>query len=871
MITLIDALHGILCEIQLGHLDEALESCGILLTEYPENPDGWHLKGLIHHLKGEQDAAVREISRAIRFAKTATPDMLMNRAAAYLHQGRWNAAITDLRKAVEIQPENAQGCLNLSYALNELHRFDEAEAFARRAAEAMPDSADAHANLARTLIGTRRVEEARTACETALRLNPGSLAARTVLGSIQLESGELSGAIESFEAALGQNRGNPALLANLGKAYEKQQRFEEAEAHFRMAVELAPETARYYLDLGTVLAARRRFAEAEKVFRLGLEKAPGHLELSRNLVLSLRDQAKFEEAEGLFRELVGRCPKSAALHAQFGLTLLCAERGDDAEAQFRKALELDPEEPDALFGKASILNGKREEREALSILQQILIREPDHLDSVRLLVSIHAKRKEINEARRWLQYLSRSERENPESLLFVGRTYADLGDSEAMIAAYKRAAAADPSHFVAAVTLSGALEMRNRLDEAAHWLSKAKSLNRESFLADYTEIRLLRQRKRYDEAVALAEASLKRPFEETDPRIPHEEKDARTLVPFELGTLLDRAGRCEEAFAVFTEANDARRKLYRNEERDRKALDHKIDGFKRLFQKTWVSSWTEPLSFAPEQTPVFLVGFPRSGTTLLGQILDSHGDIHVLEEPETIERVAEGIRDSQSGFGWTVANLEPADFIRLRNLYFRQVERHLPRREKKMLVEKMPLNLITAGVIHRIFPAAKFIFLKRHPCDACLSCFMQGFTINPAMCHFFNLDDTTAFYVRVMELWKQYRDVLKFPCYELSYEALLDDFDGQTKRLLEFIGADWDDSVRNYHTHAATRQDIITPSYRQVTQPIYKTAQDRWNRYAAHLQPYLDRLAPFIEAFGYSGADETRTPAGSPEEPPTAQ
>ena len=856
MAMLIERLNTILGDIRNGSLDSAEAGCGALLAEHPTNPDGWHLKGLMHHLRGDQETAVKEFSKAIRFTKKPTADMLTNRAAAYFRLGKWSEAVADLRGVVDADPDNALACLKLAYGLNELDRYAEAETYARRAATSLPQLAEARATLARALYGTGRFEEAREECEAALALDPQCLGALIALGSVCIETGRFAEAIEAFEAALEQNRGNPILIANLGRAYEKQRRWDDAEAHFRMAVELAPDVARYYLDLGTVLAARRRFELAEATFRLGLEKSPGHLELTRNLGLALRDQRKYEEAESLFRELLGRRPKSAAVHAQLGITLWCAGRVDDAEIHFDRAMELEPDHADALFGKASVLNRRGEYREAASILQQVLIREPDHLDCVRLLISIHEKRKEISEARRWLQYLSRREADHPDTLVFMGCTYGNLGDSAAMIDCLEKAAAIDPEHRVAATTLASVLEIRNRVDEAEGWLDRAKSLGGESFAVDFAEIRLLRRRQKYEEALALAEASLARPFGESDRNLPHEERDARTMIPYEKGALLDRSGRYEEAFEAFIEGNVARRSLYRVVDRLRKAVDRRVDGCKRLFQKTWVASWTPPLSFDEQKTPVFLVGFPRSGTTLLGQILDSHPELDVLEEPETVERIAEDIRDSESGFGWTIANLEHADFIRLRNHYFRQVERHLPRRTGKILVEKMPLNLINAGLIRRVFPSAKFVFLKRHPCDACLSCFMQGFTVNPAMSHFYDLDETTKFYVRVMELWKQYREVLKFPCHEMTYEGLLGDFEGETRRLLEFVGVDWNDSVREYHTHAAGRQDIITPSYRQVTQPIYTTAQNRWKRYEQHLEPYLERLQPFIEEFGYGEKSE---------------
>ena len=295
-----------------------------------------------------------------------------------------------------------------------------------------------------------------------------------------------------------------------------------------------------------------------------MEHAPDHLELTRNLGLSLRDQCKFDEAETLFRGLLGRKPNNAALHAQLGLTLCCAGRMDDAEGPIARALDLDPGQSDALFGKASVLNYKGEQREALSVLQQILVRDPEHLDSVRLLVSIHVSRKEIGEAKRWLQYLSRREPEHADSLMFTGRAYGDLGDAEAMIECFRKAAELDPEHQTAAANLASVLEIRNRCDEAEQWLARAKSLgSSELCTLDLTELRTLRRRHKYEEALGLAEASLARPFDEEDESISAEERNARTMIPFEKGALLERGGRYEEAFDAFVQGNDALREASR--------------------------------------------------------------------------------------------------------------------------------------------------------------------------------------------------------------------------------------------------------------------------------------------------------------------
>ena len=155
----------------------------------------------------------------------------------------------------------------------------------------------------------------------------------------------------------------------------------------------------------------------------------------------------------------------------------------------------------------------------------------------------------------------------------------------------------------------------------------------------------------------------------------------------------------------------------------------------------------------------------------------------------------------------------------------------------------MPLNTVEVPLIWRLFPNAKCILAIRHPCDATFSCFMQNFVINNAMSTFFTLEKTAAAYAGVMSLWQEYIAVLPVDYHRIRYEDLVADQDGESRRLLDFLGLEWDEKVMHHDEHARTRH-ISTPSYHQVTQPIYKHAKYRWKRYEQYLKPVLPVLHP---------------------------
>ena len=171
--------------------------------------------------------------------------------------------------------------------------------------------------------------------------------------------------------------------------------------------------------------------------------------------------------------------------------------------------------------------------------------------------------------------------------------------------------------------------------------------------------------------------------------------------------------------------------------------------------------------------------------------------------------------------------LSEADVLSLRDIYFKELKMHLDRTDDgKLVVDKFPLNIVHAGVIHRVFPDAKFILALRHPCDCVLSCFMQTFKLNDAMANFLSLDQSAKLYAAVMELWSVYQQKLDLDVHVLKYEDLVQDLEGTCKSLIGFLGLEWDDNLHNYQRTALDRSNIKTPSYNQVTQPLYKQAAE---------------------------------------------
>jgi Sulfotransferase family len=245
-----------------------------------------------------------------------------------------------------------------------------------------------------------------------------------------------------------------------------------------------------------------------------------------------------------------------------------------------------------------------------------------------------------------------------------------------------------------------------------------------------------------------------------------------------------------------------------------------------------------------------MLGFPRSGTTLVQQILQSHPQIHTLDE---VDPAMGALRDHFAGtparYPECLELLSDADWQELRGTYFRTVDAlGLPAHE--VLVDKLPLNLVRVDYLARLFPGARLLVSVRDPRDVVLSNYFQDFVPNPAMLQFTDLQASARTYAAAMRLWLDRRTTLRLPWREQRYEALTVDLEGEAHAMLAFLGVEWDPAVLAHHARAGD-QRISTPSRYDVSRPVYGEAVGRWRDFERHLAPILPTLAPFVNAFGY--------------------
>jgi len=401
----------------------------------------------------------------------------------------------------------------------------------------------------------------------------------------------------------------------------------------------------------------------------------------------------------------------------------------------------------------------------------------------------------------------------------------------------------EPGNAQVAANLAALLERENRLDEAEEWTGKALAMDPDNETAEMTRAVLDRRSGRYRQAAERLRHLI--------PRIEHPVN--RSIAWNHLGQCLEAGADWDQAFEAFTESNRILRSHHPHSRPDPRS-PHSLETLERIhnwLRERPMDSWI--CSGDPDAGGIaFLVGFPRSGTTLLDRMLSAHPDIEVLEEKSLFSGLHQDWWEPGTLEGLAVAS--EAQIADARTFYIREMSRHRSQPQKSLLIDKLPLNLAYLFLIYRLFPRAPVIFLQRHPADACLSCFFQAFELVASMAYFLDIRDTARYYDAVMQIAVLSLDQVGNPVHHLRYEDLATAPENQLRALLHFLSREWDDSVLKHHQQA-DRAVSNTPSYQQVLHPLHTRSIGKWRHYAARLEPCLPILKPWIERWGYEQDD----------------
>jgi len=323
----------------------------------------------------------------------------------------------------------------------------------------------------------------------------------------------------------------------------------------------------------------------------------------------------------------------------------------------------------------------------------------------------------------------------------------------------------------------------------------------------------------------------------------------KSQVGFDYGQCLDKAGRYAEAWQVFNAAHATRNRIKTDAAGDHQALD-----FFALLRVPASGHWpalAAPVDHRPD--PVFVVGFPRSGTTLLEQILDARDGLVSFDEQPYLSKTLLALQQAGLDYPAGLDALDAEVRQRLRDYYFKQTEARVPAPGNRRLVDKNPLNWARLPLIRALFPQARVILALRHPCDIILSCYMQNLRTTVLGGAFSDFGRIADLYIAMAEYWQALMPKLDLPVLVSRYENLVQDPEASTREIATFLDIPWDACWLDNSTHARNKAIIHTPSYAQVIQPLNTKAMGRWR----HYRPFFDavvmaRLEPAVSSMGYA-------------------
>jgi len=398
----------------------------------------------------------------------------------------------------------------------------------------------------------------------------------------------------------------------------------------------------------------------------------------------------------------------------------------------------------------------------------------------------------------------------------------------------------DPNRIITYDELFSLYDRSNQIEKFSNLLDKAKKILSEKDLVSYYEAVFTYNQKNFKQTIQILEnIDLKENYVSQN-------INKHSL----LAKSYDQTSNFEKAYNHFKINNQLMNESYGkgvNEKSFIELVTQRINFFKNFNINRWKQHQLKDEFFQP----IFLIGFPRSGTTLLDTILRTNKSIEIIEEKPVLRNFLRNLDIKIKNNFNHLDNLDKKFIQNMQNFYFEEREQYLENKKTKIVIDKMPLNIIYIAEILRFFPNAKFIFALRNPYDSILSCFMQQFELNPAMKNFTSLESSVILYDLVMKLCTIYRDVFSINCHFIKYEDLVTDFEKTTKEIFKFLEIDWSDNTKNFYMTAKKRLNISTPSYNQITSPLYSRSIGRWKNYEKEFKGLKNILDPWLDEFNY--------------------
>ena len=639
------------------------------------------------------------------------------------------------------------------------------------------------------------------------------------LGSIYSNLKQFDKAILLFDESIKKFPNSLEAYINLANVMVIKGKSDIAKKILNKVIELNPNYSKPYSNLAGIFVGEGNFEKAEFFLRRSLEISPKDINTLVNLACVLKDLGNPKQAERFLRDALEINPKYDSALVNLGAVLNELGKIDEGEEFLKKALKINPNSPMALNNLGNILSKKNKNKEAELFYRKAIELKSDFFLAYDNLGSLLSKQGNLIEAEKFTE---KAINYNPKFEL----AYVNLGsikiDLDKLLEAeelFLKAIQINENYSYAYRNLFRLYEKTNNIEKLKNklkTLKENKSIVNEKILF---QARIFFREKDYIKA--------KKSIDQvSDEWINNTDHQTNLLYWSYKAFIEEKVGNYDEAFKCFENSQ----------------LNLKYENFNPKVFQNYIHTYRKNLdnkNFFVENnlleenefSPVFLIGFPRSGTTLLDTILRSHPEIDVVEEKPLINSVEQVIKSKFKYSLDELHKLNKKDLEILRNHYLEILKNNCDNKNAKILIDKFPFQTVCLPLINLLFPNSKIIFTHRNPYDTVLSCFQQAFEPNNAMSNFRSIDSASLIYDLTMNIWLDYKKNLKMNFITSKYEDLIVDFDKHILKILDFLNISWDENIKNYRKTAHKRGKINTPSSSQVVQPLYKSSIEKWKNY----------------------------------------
>jgi tetratricopeptide (TPR) repeat protein len=674
----------------------------------------------------------------------------------------------------------------------------------------------------------RQGKDALQALRRTTELLPNDAEAHGNLGAALHDQGQWAESLMSLRKALAIQPHDVQLLVDAANATKALGRTREAIALYQTALQISPGCLEAHNNLGNAFLELGDLHDAVACYRCALQITPDNAQVHCNLGSAFRRLGRLDEALASSRRAIALDPTLSVAHNSLGLNFAALGQIDAAAASYRQALILQPAFVEALNNLGNVLRDLGERREAVSLYARAIEHEPGSAVSHCNLGNALLELRRIHEAAASFRQALSLQRDYAVAHVSLATAQRLLGHAADAQASCQAALAIEPN-YVEALSLLGELRAdRGQFSEAQELFQRAITINPDFPFAFFS---IASHRKMTSDDTAWlqgAEALLSK-------RLPlrHE-----ISLRYAVGKYFDDVREYDNAFRNYRQANELSKRY--GSHYDGAKLTQRVDAIIGSFDAAFMR---ERHSFASDsELPVFIIGMPRSGTSLTEQILASHPAVFGAGELTfwgSAFSAYEAAGLKSHGGASLVSDMARDYLDRLAALSAGALR----------VVDKMPANFLCAGLIHAAFPKARIIHMQRHPIDTCLSIYFQNFfNIEAYANDFDNLAHYYAEYIRISDHWRAVLPATTL--LEIPYEGLIEDQEGWSRRMLDFIGLPWDPQCLDFHL---TNRVVLTTSKWQVRQKLHAASAGRWRNYAKFVAPLQRLIQPARRGEGLAG------------------